>query len=812
MHYRMSFFVCRSWSVFLRLFTALIHGMQTIVLFQKYRSLAVFFLIVVGTQSMDLLAKDRPRSVGGSAGKHGGVRRDSTTPFVLPMVEVRQSVQHSITPLPLHENTILYAGKKTERLHLVHMTANLALNNTRQTFAQMPGVFLWENDGSGVQANIGIRGLSPNRSWELNTRQDGYDISSDPFGYPEAYYTPSFEMLEGIDVVRGASSLQFGPQFGGMINYRTKSAPRNRTFSGESSQIIGAGNLYSTYTALGGTIVLDTTSSLSYYGAGNFRRGDGWRANSGFRQTTLFGTVAYHLSPRTRIGFAVTSMAYTLQQPAGLTEAQYADNPRQSFRSRDWFSAQWLMPVLTFDHEYSGTSHVSVKIFGLAGERNSIGLITSTAIADTGTNRRRVNTDAYRNIGVEARWLTQTHLFHVPFTLTGGMRYSYGHTERKQGRGQDGTSAVYDYVAPLSRDLRFSVMNTALFAEATLAITDDIRFVPGLRFERLQYAGSGSSTREYSMTSARAFDTLGLPTTLDARATEWIPLMGLGVSVRLASQTLPSLELYGNIAQAYRPVLFSDQFQTDLTAVDPALSSSTGYTSDLGVRGTYHGLRWDISGFFLRYDNRVGTLPLSVLSQQERALLPAGATALRTNIAASHHQGIETMISMDLAEMTDYPVWSDVWGSPSAFVSASYTSARYVGDVRTQRNALYGTSLASLEGNHVEFAPAWIVRSGMTWRYGRIWSVTMQWSYVSESYSNSANTLTQADGQQGLIPAYSVADISMQWQVVSWIAVEASINNLFDARYMTRRATGYPGPGIIPADGRMWMAGIRLRW
>ena len=29
-----------------------------------------------------------------------------------------------------------------------------------------------------------------------------------------------------------------------------------------------------------------------------------------------------------------------------------------------------------------------------------------------------------------------------------------------------------------------------------------------------------------------------------------------------------------------------------------------------------------------------------------------------------------------------------------------------------------------------------------------------------------------------------------------------SANNLLDAAYFTRRATGYPGPGIIPSQGR----------
>ncbi|MEX0599665.1 MAG: hypothetical protein WD205_03410 [Rhodothermales bacterium] len=32
--------------------------------------------------------------------------------------------------------------------------------------------------------------------------------------------------------------------------------------------------------------------------------------------------------------------------------------------------------------------------------------------------------------------------------------------------------------------------------------------------------------------------------------------------------------------------------------------------------------------------------------------------------------------------------------------------------------------------------------------------------------------------------------------------VDIGVNNLTDHHYFTRRATGYPGPGIIPADGR----------
>jgi Fe(3+) dicitrate transport protein len=78
----------------------------------------------------------------------------------------------------------VYSGKKNEILVVGDLNANLALGNTRQVFAKVPGTNIWENDGSGLQIGISNRGLDPNRSWEVNSRQNGYDITADIFGYP----------------------------------------------------------------------------------------------------------------------------------------------------------------------------------------------------------------------------------------------------------------------------------------------------------------------------------------------------------------------------------------------------------------------------------------------------------------------------------------------------------------------------------------------------------------------------------------------------------------------------------------------------
>ena len=112
--------------------------------------------------------------------------------------------------LPVHRlsnvhGNILVAGKKNEVIELSKSNADLASVNQRQIFARVPGLMIWESDGSGVQIGIAARGLSPNRSWEFNTRQNGYDITPDVFGYPEAYYTPPMEAVERIEFMRGAA-------------------------------------------------------------------------------------------------------------------------------------------------------------------------------------------------------------------------------------------------------------------------------------------------------------------------------------------------------------------------------------------------------------------------------------------------------------------------------------------------------------------------------------------------------------------------------------------------------------------------------
>ena len=182
-------------------------------------------------------------------------QQDSTTiQKNLDVVEIISKKISTKGKLEEVDGYIISAGKKSDVIHLDKMDANLSNNNMRQILARVPGINIWESEGNGIQIGISTRGLSPNRSWEFNIRQNGYDIAADPLGYPEAYYNPPMNAVSEIQILRGASGIQYGTQFGGMVNYKLKQAPTDKKIVLESKLIGGSKNMMNSFIALSGTV------------------------------------------------------------------------------------------------------------------------------------------------------------------------------------------------------------------------------------------------------------------------------------------------------------------------------------------------------------------------------------------------------------------------------------------------------------------------------------------------------------------------------------------------------------------------------
>jgi Fe(3+) dicitrate transport protein len=117
---------------------------------------------------------------------------------------------------------------------------------------------------------------------------------------------------------------------------------------------------------------------------------------------------------------------------------------------------------------------------------------------------------------------------------------------------------------------------------------------------------------------------------------------------------------------------------------------------------------------------------------------------------------------------------------------------------------------AGVTGNEVEFVPHVNLKTGLRLGF-KNFKASVQYSYLSSQYTDATNsTESDASAVVGIIPEYSIIDLSLSYQFKKF-RIEGNVNNLADRMYFTRRATGYPGPGILPSDGRSFYLSLQLK-
>ncbi|HET9745028.1 MAG TPA: TonB-dependent receptor [Chitinophagaceae bacterium] len=709
---------------------------------------------------------------------------DSTKPthkYLPDITVVGRFSKSDYQQLPEVVGTSIYAGKKNALIVLDNVQGNVVTNTMRQVLAKVPGIHVWESDPSGIQIGIAARGLSPNRSWEFNVRQNGYDIAADPFGYPEAYYNPQLQAVQRIEIVRGHGSLQYGPQFGGMVNYILRNGSEINKPSApiaigiETQQTIGSNALFNSYNAIGGR-----TDKFHYYTFFDHRNGDGWRNNSRYFTNAGFGTFTYYFTPKFSLSAEVMRSHIRSQQAGGLTDAQVQQDGQQSFRSRNWFDITWTTPALIANYKFNENARWNTKLFATIGDRNSVGYLQSITLKDsihpaTGEyNNRVLNIDQYRNYGLESRIITDYQIGKMSNTLSGGIRLYTGTTYRRaDGKGTSGSGYDMTVIGTYPRDVEFTSNNTAAFIENIFRISEKFIIVPGIRWEWLE--GSAAGRNGYTSTGAAII-------LQNIKRSRDFLLAGMGAEYHISKTT----ELYANMTQAYRPIQFANlQAPPTTDVVDPDLKDAKGYNIDLGYRGKVRDyLNFDISGYYLQYNNRIGIVTIT------------GTPSYRliTNVGSSTSKGAETYVEFNPVRAFTKNTKADL----IIFSSYAYTHARYSGDHKD----------ANTKGKKVENAPAHIFRGGISGGY-KGFLLTAQVSHVGESFSDANNTVTPtANGNNGLIPAYTITDVTGTYKFAKGLNVKAGINNLFDARYFSRRAGGYPGPGALPGDGRTFFISV----
>ena len=221
---------------------------------------------------------------------------------------------------------------------------------------------------------------------------------------------------------------------------------------------------------------------------------------------------------------------------------------------------------------------------------------------------------------------------------------------------------------------------------------------------------------------------------------------------------------------------------------DQAMKDVTGFTSELGTKGVFMDrkgpITFDINVFYLRYNGKIGTYSVN-------------NAPFKTNIGDVVSKGMEAYVEWSFFN----PFFKNSTMSEllSVYVSGTIQDARYV----TWNNpALAQDPSLSIQGKKVEYAPSQLLRTGLNYDF-KGFSFNYQFSYTGSVFTDAANTvLPNHNATVGQLKAYSLHDISVSYKFNKNYQVKNGANNLFNEIFATRRSGGYPGPGLLPSQGR----------
>ncbi len=420
-----------------------------------------------------------------------------------------------------------------------------------------------------------------------------------------------------------------------------------------------------------------------------------------------------------------------------------------------------------------------------------LGLLSKAAgTPDDGVSERNLLKGDFKNWGAEARFLQQYTLKGNTSAFLIGAKYYQARNTAVQGAGSSGSGADFKFYNdefpnyPNQLNYTYPNLNFALFAENMFRLSPSFNLTPGVRIEKIRTEAEGY-TRKINVDQAGniILDEIINENVVKDRN---LILFGVGASYKPSA----AIEYYGNVSQNYRSITYSDiAVYNPSLIIDPNITDEKGFTSDIGVRGKLgNKLSFDSSIFGLLYNDKIGEYYVAQTDKRNR-----------TNIGTAITYGFETLLDWNIGK-TFFENNEFTW---NVFTNTAITGSKYL-----------KSKISSVEGNEVEFVPLLNLKAGTGFGY-KGFLCSLQITHLSSQFSEATNDpgseLDDTSGIYGKIPSYYVADFSAsyQWKM---FRLEAGVNNFTNNYYFTRRATGYPGPGIIPSDPRTFYTTLQFKF
>lgn len=383
-------------------------------------------------------------------------------------------------------------------------------SDINQVLKTVPGVYILEEEGSGLRPNIGIRGATSERSEKITLLEDGVMMAPAPYSAPSAYYFPTALRMDSIEVLKGAPLLRFGPQTtGGIVNLVSTPMPDSAqgsltvsTGNNSSRDLhVNYGNKVGEWSWLLETVQrdsegfkeIDRSNRDSGYDISDYVMKLGWQAQEGPEQSLLFKAQrSMETSNETYLGLTDADFKASPDRRYGLSSIDQMNNDHSSFSvlHKIALNDEMTLSTMVYRNEFArdwfklsgGGSYINLAN---AGDANAQGILDGTV--DVNGLKYKHNNREYYSQGLELNldWALGLHALQI------GGRVHEDEVDRFQiveNYNQVSGSLIFDSITqPGSSDNRVGSADAqSLWIQDDWQVTEQLNAVLSLRYEDVE--------------------------------------------------------------------------------------------------------------------------------------------------------------------------------------------------------------------------------------------------------------------------------------------------------------------------------------
>ncbi|GAB58696.1 TonB-dependent receptor family protein [Rheinheimera nanhaiensis] len=640
-----------------------------------------------------------------------------------------------------------------------------------RVLATTPGVYVQEEDGYGLRPNIGMRGTGTGRNDKITVMEDGVLIAPAPYVAPAAYYFPTTGRLEAVEIIKGSSSVKYGPRStGGVVNLVSRSIPQT-ALAGRVDGALGEDGFRKLHGFVGGERnKLGAVIEGYHYGADGFKNLPNG-ADTGFEKTDLLTKIAGRFGAadahklQLKLSYADETSNETY---AGLTDADYQAAPyrRYAASQHDVMNTEHNGYQLSYQYDLANGAQLSTTAYYNDFSRNwykanQVGLTNLQAYSAFEANPTaeginvsvRANNRNYKGSGIQSEFALPLGAHQLSF----GGRLHQDEEDRFQWDDiyllqQDLSMTLTSAGVPGTQDNRTASADAlALYVHDEWAI-DKLVLSGGLRYEAIDTEAENWN---------RAPDRNGASTV--RKASSSIVLPSIGMTYRLNDTVV----LLAGVQKGFSPAAPANAEQEEEESLN----------AELGVRYQQGSRRAEVVLFSSHYDNMHGNCRASTGCNPD-------------NIGDQYNFG-EVLVNG--VEFSSYHQYQHQHYLIPIKLSYTFTDSEFQSNFDSD---IFG----SVEhGDKMPYVPQHqaSLETGMVAEH---YSVLARLSYVSSSHASLDDVGLDA------IDSRVMLDLSAKYHLTPNQQLYMNVDNLLDKAYIANRANG----GIQPGKPRTLSVGYRL--